>query len=242
MKKKREVFFFILVFIFTIYPDTVLVDNNFKYKLYLPNNWIREIKNDSVHFFVDTSFCFKGLLCITRYLIDTSIYKTPTEWTLSHFLAYKIWVQYSLDPAGVILYSNNDSTVKQGDLPAAEAYSIFFSSDTAIGIWAEYIRYTAYDKFGYELYAISDTQDMSKNIGTYAAILQGINIVLPLKVKKNSFCRINFNKSKNILLCDLLGRTIFFKGQHFRRKQSGIYIKYQKENLNNRNKDLELIK
>jgi hypothetical protein len=45
-----------------------------------------------------------------------------------------------------------------------------------LGSWAEYIRYTASNSYGYELYALSDTTDMAANVGVYAAILQGIEL------------------------------------------------------------------
>ena len=143
--------------------------------------------------------------------IYTAMYKTADDWTQAHFLAYKLSVLYSVDPGGVVLYSNGDTTVKQGSLRATEAYSVFFSSDTSIGSWSEYIRFTACGKYGYELYAISDTADMSKNIGVYAALLQGIvlaagdRIISPRMFRRNVN---NIEKTLVPLLCDPLGRRI----------------------------------
>ncbi len=159
-----------------LFADTTYVDNQLKFQAFLPNNWICVAENDSERLFEDTTFTYPGLLSLTRYTIDTTLYKTADQWTQAHYLGYKLSVEYSVDPAGVILYSNSDSTVRQGTLQAAEAYSLFFSSDTSIGSWAEYVRFTGAGKCGYELYAISDTADMSNNIGFYAAILQGIVI------------------------------------------------------------------
>jgi hypothetical protein len=156
--------------------DTTFVDKQLNFNMYLPANWVCYSQSDSQCLFQDTTYAYPAVLSLSRYAIDSAIYRTADEWTQAHFLGYRFSVQYSVDPAGVILYSNADTTVKQGSLPAAEAYSIFFSSDTAIGSWAEYVRFTAAGWYGYELYAVSDTADMSIHIGYYAALLQGIVI------------------------------------------------------------------
>jgi hypothetical protein len=166
----------LLIVAAAICADTTIVDIQKNYSIYLPDNWVRDVPNDSQQFFVDTTYTYPALLSLRRYVIDTSVYGSGNQWTMSHFTAYKLSVQYSVDPVGVVLYSNADSTVKQGALNAAEAYSVFFSYDTSIGAWAEYIRFTACGN-GYELYAISDTGDMSAHIGYYAAILQSIRFL-----------------------------------------------------------------
>jgi hypothetical protein len=169
---------------FSLCADTTVVDSKENYSVYLPDNWVRDVQSDSEHFFVDTTYRHPALLSLRRYEIDTSVYASGDEWTRSHFTAYKLTVQYSVDPAGVVLYSSADSTVVQGTLQAAEAYSVFFSYDTSLGAWAEYIRFTASGTRGYELYAITDTGDMSQNIGFYAAILQGIRFSPSSHVKE----------------------------------------------------------
>ena len=204
-------FFFILVCATAVCADTTLVDSQLDYRMYLPNNWVREVNSDTQHFFIDTTSFYPALLSLRRCIIDTAMYKTVADWTQAHFLAYKLSVQYSVDPSGVVLYSNGDSTVKQGSLQAAEAYSIFFSSDTSVGSWSEYIRFTACGKYGYELYAISDTADMSKNIGVYAAMLQGIVLAAGDHIISPRMFRRNVNKTEKTLvplLCDPLGRQI----------------------------------
>jgi hypothetical protein len=220
-------FFFILVCAAGLFADTTLVDNVCNYRMYLPDNWVREVYSDTQHFFIDTTYVYPAQLCLKRYTLDTVMYKTAAEWTHAHFLAYKLAVLYSVDPAGVVLYSNGDTTVKQGSLQATEAYSVFFSSDTSVGSWAEYIRFTAYGKYGYELYAISDTADMSKNIGVYAALLQGI-VIAPGDhiISPRMFRRSVYNIEKNMapLLCDPLGREIRALTA-LRARAAGIYLK-----------------
>jgi hypothetical protein len=219
-------FFFILFGAAALFADTTLVDNQLNYSVYLPANWVREVKSDSEHIFVDTTYFYPAELSFNRYTIDSTLYKTADEWTQAHFLGYKLTVQYSVDPAGVVLYSNSDTSVKQGSLQAAEAYSIFFSSDTSIGSWAEYIRFTACGQWGYELYAISDTADMSKNIGLYAAILQSITIAPSDHVVSPPTFRRSVRTAETVLsplICDPLGRDIRFP-EAFRNLAPGIYL------------------
>ncbi|HUI92399.1 MAG TPA: hypothetical protein VLX68_09160 [Chitinivibrionales bacterium] len=219
-------FFFILVCAAASCADTTLVDKQLDYRVYLPDNWVREVYSDSQHNFVDTTYFYPGLLSLRRYTIDTAMYKTAADWTQAYFLAYKLSVQYSVDPSGVVLYSNNDTTVKQGSLQAAEAYSIFFSTDTAVGSWSEYIRFTACGQYGYELYAIGDTADMAKNIGVYAALLQGIvlaagdPILSPRMFRRNA---IAIEKTLYPLICDALGRRI--RTATLRAGAAGLYLR-----------------
>jgi hypothetical protein len=225
-----RVFFGGILFVFfcvaSLFADTTLVDNQLNYSVYLPANWVREVENDSQHIFVDTTYFYPAELSFNRYTIDSTLYKTADEWTQAHFLGYRLTVQYSVDPAGVVLYSNSDSSVRQGSLQAAEAYSIFFSSDTSIGSWAEYIRFTACGRYGYELYAISDTADMSENIGLYAAILQSITIAPGDHVVSQPAFRRSVSAAGKALkpyACDPLGRTTGMAGAS-RGLAAGIYI------------------
>ena len=148
------------------------------------------------------------------------------EWTEAHFTAYRLFVQYSVDPAGVVLYYNADSTVRQGSVQAAEIYAVFFSSDTSVGAWSEYVRYSAYANFGYEMYAIGDTNDMAANIGYYAAILQTIRFFPSAHVlNPKSFLKIAA-RTKAVLspyLVDPLGRkiTAFMISKYI---SSGMYL------------------
>jgi hypothetical protein len=179
-------FLLLLIYSPALIADTTIVDKVRNYSIYLPDNWVRNITSDSQDYFVDTTYRYPALLSLTKYAIDTTMYASCgascEAWTGAYFTAYKLSVEYSVDPEGVVLYSSNDSTVRQGSLPAAEAYSVFFSYDTSIGAWAEYIRFTACNRSGYELDAIGDTDDMSANIGYYAAILQSIRFLSASRV------------------------------------------------------------
>jgi hypothetical protein len=209
-----------------ILADTTIVDIKEQYSVYLPDDWVRAVQSDSEHFFVDTAYRYPALLSLRRYHLDSAVYGSGDEWIRSHFTAYKLSVQYSVDPAGVVLYSSADSTVKQGSLWAAEAYSMFFSYDTTVGAWAEYVRFTACGS-GYELYAISDTGDMSRNIGFYAAILQSIRFSSIATVRKPFIFRTVARDVQNAMtpyLYDPLGRAIAVPGVS-RYLSSGIYFR-----------------
>lgn len=216
----------LLIFATAIFADTTIVDIQNNYSVYLPDNWVRQIESDSQQFFVDTTFTYPALLSLRRYAIDSLVYASGNQWTMSHFTAYKLSVQYSVDPIGVVLYSNADSTIRQGDLHAAEAFSEFFSYDTSIGPWAEYIRFTACGS-GYELYAIGDTGDMSANIGYYAAILQSIRFLSNAHVAPPLAFRAVARRMQSELspyVFDPLGREIWAPNV-FRYLSSGVYLR-----------------
>jgi hypothetical protein len=227
----------LLVCACAVFADTTIVDYRDNYSIYLPDNWIRDAASDSQCFFVDTTFGYPALLSLKRYSLDTAEFASGDEWISSHFIAYKLSVQYSVDPAGVVLYSNADSTVRQGSVHAAEAYSVFYSYDTSVGAWAEYVRYTACPGYGYELYAISDTGDMSANIGYYAAILQSIRFLSTARVARPFIFQKVARQAQNAMTqyrFDPLGREIrapnvsryLSSGVYFRKKRlPSFYIR-----------------
>lgn len=180
---KRSFGFILLISLFA-FGETV-VDDELRYSTYLPDNWVREVVSSTQHRFYDTTYNYRSYVTLIRY--DLSIentYQNAYEWARANYLAYRISVSSTMspegealsDPFGVILYPDS-SEVKQNDtLWAAEIYSIFFTLDTSLGSWAEFIRFTGFDKYGYEIYAIGDTADMSSNLGVYAAIFDGIKL------------------------------------------------------------------
>jgi hypothetical protein len=217
---------FLLLCVPAIHADTTIVAVQDNYSVYLPDNWIREVISDSQDFFLDTTYRYPALLSLRKYAIDTTVYASGNDWISSHFIAYKLSVQYSVDPTGVVLYSSADSTVRQGSLWAAEAYSVYFSYDTSVGAWAEYIRFTACGS-GYELYAISDTGDMAAHIGYYAAILQSIRFLSTAHVKTPfAFNRLALRIQDAVTpyLYDPLGREIWAPNVS-RYLSSGVYFR-----------------
>jgi hypothetical protein len=103
---------------------------------------------------------------------------------------------------------------------------MFFSYDTSVGAWAEYIRFTACG-YGYEMYAISDTQDMSQNIGYYAAILQSIRFLSNSSIRTPFSFRTVARHVQDAMephLYDPLGREIWAPNVS-RYLSSGVYFR-----------------
>lgn len=151
-------------------------DQNLGYSIYLPDDWVVDVSDPAKHLFYDSTGTATGLLSITRFQRNSLDYPTPREWTQAFYIAYLMTVDYSIDPWGTVLYVDSSSTSTQNSLWAPEAYSRFYSLDTTLGTWDEYLRYSAADTYGYELAALSDTADMKVNVGLYAAILQGVTL------------------------------------------------------------------
>ena len=156
--------------------DTTIVNASLQYTIYLPDNWVLEEISDSQHIFYDTTFAFESRVSLVRYHRNATDYPMPDDWTRTHFIAYKLVVETTADPWGVVLYYDSSSASKQGSLWAPEMYSRFFSLDTTIGAWAEFTRFTASENYGYELYALGDTADMMTNLPAYGAIIYGIEL------------------------------------------------------------------
>jgi hypothetical protein len=202
-----------------LYSGTI-TDELLEYSITLPDNWVREAVSSNHHRFYDTTQVFKSYVALIRYdLSENETVNNAHEWARANYLAYLISVQCTMspqgetlaDPFGIPLYYDS-STVKQNDsLWAAEIFSTFFTTDTTLGSWSEFIRYTGKGNFGYEFYAIGDTADMNTNLGMYAAIIDLINIetslvsVIPV-VKKTDLDRTG--SIKPFSPSDLLGRRV----------------------------------
>jgi hypothetical protein len=163
------------LFLFS-HADTTITDTELDYSIYLPDNWVVEKVDGTRHHFLDTTGAYPALLSLVRYRRDPVDFPTSEEWTRAHFIAYTLTAEYSADPWGAVLYYDSTANCKQQELWAAEAYATYFTLDTALGSWAEYVRFTASGDYGYELYALSDTADLIANVGFYAGILQGIEL------------------------------------------------------------------
>lgn len=209
-----------------------IVNTDLNYSVYLPDNWtLEEVRPGTQHFFYDTSGVFPALLSIVRYDRDTVKYSIPHNWTEVNYYAYKVIVEESVDPYGVVLYANDSETSLQGDLWAPEMYCEFYSFDTLADCWAEYVRFTASNRFGYELYAISDTLDMETNIGLYAAMLQYIALpedvtsVLPGWSKHGDTpYRISTNQRASPVFTLLGRKTPYLNSDCFHGITTGIYV------------------
>ncbi|MBN2035971.1 MAG: hypothetical protein JW768_04445 [Chitinispirillaceae bacterium] len=163
--------------ILAVKADTIVTDPTLGYSIYLPtDSWVRVVKSETHHQFYDTTYTFASQISIVRHAYSSSDYPTPESWTRANFIAYKLCVDYSIDPWGAMLFYDTASTVRQGTAWATECFTTFISLDTVCGAWSEYLRFTADKSHGWELYAIGDTTDMMTNIGSYAAILKMIQL------------------------------------------------------------------
>ena len=221
----------IILFIGISIADTTLTVHSLKYTVYLPDNWILDAKSDTQHVFYDTTYTYHGLVSIVRYKIDKSVYPTGEDWSRASFIAYMLVAEYSWDPWGAILYYDSSDLSKQQDLWAPETYAQYYTLDTALDAWAEYIRFPASEEYGYDLYAISDTIDLAQNTGFYAAIIQLVKLE-DTTTEIISIPNINYNSYKTQLqnrkreyFYNLLGRKIAFPKELIDRKKyaAGVY-------------------
>jgi hypothetical protein len=219
MKTEKQSFILSILFIIGIsQADTTIAVHSLNYSVYLPDNWILDEKSDTQHVFYDTTYAYHGLVSIVRYKYDKSVYPTGDDWSRASFIAYMLVAEYSWDPWGAILYCDSSALSKQQDLWAPEAYAQYYTLDTALDAWAEYIRYPASGEYGYDLYAISDTTDLAVNIGFYAAIIQLIRLedtVTEIISMPDNYLYPQYLQSQNretTLFYDLLGRKISVLG------------------------------
>ncbi len=218
--------------------DTTFISTRLGYKSYLPDNWICESTDSAQDYFYDTTGACGALLSIVRYPMDIDMYPNSEEWTISHYIAYTMYMDYY--PFGTVLFADSSATEKQGDLRATEIYLRFYTDDTLGYAWDEYIRYTATKNYGYELYAIGDTNDMSQNIGLYGAILKFIEInenftsiiVHHTPPKKNLLAVKNMYRLSNLsqAIYNVQGRRISVHVLQDRNMSHGLYI-YNKQKL-----------
>jgi hypothetical protein len=159
--------------------DTTVYNAAFDYHVTFPSHDWRVVEmSDSQHYFIDTTDTYPGLCAIVREPVDG---QDASAWTRSHFVAYRLSVQYSAAPWGFCLYWDSlysYQPVQGGDdsLWAPAAFTEWYAADTAAGAWDEYIRYCANHQYGYELYALADTMDMNVHIGVYTAILKSVTL------------------------------------------------------------------
>ena len=169
-------FFLIVTFQIGTIADTTIVNSTMGFSAYLPDNWVATQVSDSHVTFNDTKFTYNSQIVIKKHNINVVDFPLATNWTRAHFIAYLMVVNYSYDPFGTILYFDSTSNSQQDSLWAPEAFSEFYTIDTSLGSWNEYMRFTESGTSGYELYAIGDTADMKQNIGMYMAIIRLIQI------------------------------------------------------------------
>jgi hypothetical protein len=207
------IFLVLLLSVPALHADTLLEHSALEYSIYLPDNWIMVEHSDSQHYFYDTTLTFGAQLSIVRHTRVAADFPTAEDWIRAHFIAYKIVTENSADPWGAVLYYDSAQTSTQDGLWAPEIYTTFFSLDTIPGAWSEYSRFCAFDNYGFDLYALGDTADMLANLGTYAAILQGIEFTALTATRGNgpafpAPARQSHVTAIHATMQDLLGRAL----------------------------------
>ena len=186
-----------------------VTDEQIGYSLHLPDNWIKSEVNSLQHLFEDTSGTYQSMIAILKYdFSEETVFTSEKEWARANFIAYALSID--VDPFSVMVFYDTVSATQNETLWAADAFSQFFSIDTTLTDWAEYVRFTASGTNGYEIYAIGPVDDMEANIGFYLTIIETItlpeikmiNIVVP-KGLVGSQVTPSYNKVGTF---DLLGR------------------------------------
>jgi len=150
-------------------------DPQLGYSIYLPDNWVHEAVSATQHRFVDTTAGYQSMISLVTYdFADDTLFVASEEWTRANFIAYVYSIE--ADPLCALVFYDSVTAIQNDDLWAADAYTEFFSYDSTIGDWAEYMRFTASGKTGYEIYALGPIEDMNANVGYYAAMIESITL------------------------------------------------------------------
>ena len=201
---------------FSLPASETIIDNQFGYSLFLPDNWAREIVTDSRHRFVDTSGTYQSIVAIVKYdFSSATVYTSAADWTRANFIAYAFTVD--ADPFSSLVFYDTVTAKRNDSLQATDAFSVYYETDPAIGDWAEYVRYSALGTTGYEIYALGPLDDMEANVGYYAAIIDGMVIIGSSNaavIPRTNIPSLHPSLSSPVSL-DLLGRTIGRKALGF---------------------------
>lgn len=150
-----------------------VTDEQIGYSVYLPDTWVQSEVDATQHIFEDTSGTYLSMVVIVKYdFSEDTIFSSPDEWTRANFISYAFSVD--ADPFSVMAFYDTVDAKQNEVMWATDAFSEFFSIDTTLSDWAEYIRFTASGTNGYEIYAIGPLDDMEVNIGFYLAIIESL--------------------------------------------------------------------
>jgi hypothetical protein len=211
----------ILLSVQTITFGVTVSDSKIGYSIDLPQHWVRDIDTINQHTFFDTSKVYGSFISIemTDFSNDT-IYKSPYQWTKAHFLAYLLTIRSTVstlgipmsDPYGSVVFYDSSSSIQSG-LKSMELYAQFNSLLSSSGSWDEYVKYTAVNKKGYEIYVLGDTADMKKNIDFYIDLVNSIKIdTAPASIRFHPVRATNTIVSTSIyksdMLFDIMGRSM----------------------------------
>jgi hypothetical protein len=95
--------------------------------------------------------------------------------TRAQFVSYEITT--NANSLAAIILADTVSIKQNGLYWAAEIYAYNYEIDSTLtSDWAEYIRYVAVGKSGYEIYAIGTIPDLDSNIAYYSAFIDGFQL------------------------------------------------------------------
>jgi hypothetical protein len=149
------------------------------YTITLPSHWGLSQQKTLQDYFRDSTRTQRSQISIVRYTIDKSSYPTPESWSQAQFIAYKLSVENSAFPFGAVMYYDSSAAAKVGSVWAPEAYSVLYPGD-GDPTYCEYIRYAAVGDYGYEIYAIGDSTDMTDNLDFYAGVIGTLKFSTPM--------------------------------------------------------------
>lgn len=197
----------LFLFLSAASAETV-VDAALGYSINLPAGWAQFKSKPAQHYFRDGAKAHPSQISIVRHEINAADYPTPKSWTEAQFVAYKLSVETSVFPFGAISYFDSSANAVLGDLWAPAAFSVLYPGD-GDPTYCEYIRYCAIGNAGYEIYAIGDSTDMTKNVDYYAGIIATIRISPTAGLADPGLWRRRYDGGASPLaIYDLSGRSI----------------------------------
>jgi hypothetical protein len=153
----------------------VFQDAVFPYRVSCKNDWVQEIKNDSI-FQLQTSLIGKKTrFRIKKYLLrDTTGTRELMGWSRVSFAVNR----EIADELGTVLSSDTGINKKIGTLRAFELCALYLQkSGVSDSVWwGELSRWTEYLGYGYYVGVITDTADLIANRLAYKALLDSVSI------------------------------------------------------------------
>lgn len=200
-----------VVFSVTFLRAETFTDEKIGYSVTLPENWVREIEDSTHHRFYDSSGTYQAVVALDcTDFSSQQIYTTADEWTQANFIAYAFITE--ADPFSALIFYDTVSVRQNDTLWAADAYTNYYDIDDTLNNWAEYIRFTATGRSGFELYAIGPLADLETNVAFYTEILAGIKLTIqPEGVQwhpRLSSSRPIVTDPESVRMCNLLGQCI----------------------------------
>lgn len=205
----------------TLAQAGIVTDTYLGYTIDLPGNWVQVKTRDQHHHFKDNSGTYPSRLSIIRHAVEKAEYPTPNTWTQTQFIGYKLAVETSAYPFGMVAYFDSSASRKLGADWAPEAFSILFPGDGQ-RTYCEFIRYASRGDWGYEVYAIGDSADMMNRVDYYAGILATVTFSEPTGIIKEGRRSLLRRKEGDelALTVDPQGRLV--QGDPLRRPAFGI--------------------